>query len=116
MINAPADSEIRAAIFKQRRKQFQMMRRPNVVVAEICDMRSGCCLHTGIVRGRLRTGVLGKAYPADGSTEFLPNRLLGIIRAAISDDNDLERRVRLPQSRLQRWNNKPRPIVSRNDD
>ena len=100
MINATADSEIRTAIFKYRRKQFQMMRRPNVVVAEICDVRSGCCLHTGVVRGRLRTRVLGKAYPADSTTEFLPNHLLGIIRASIPDDNDLERRVRLLQSRL----------------
>ena len=100
MINATADGEIRAAIFKHCRKQFQMMRGPNVVVTEICDVRSGCCLHTGIVRGRLRTRVLGKTYPADGTTEFLPNHLLGIIRAAIPDDNDLERRVRLLQSRL----------------
>ena len=95
MINATADSEIRAAIFENRCKQFQMMRRPNVVVAEICDVRSSCCLHTGIVRGRLRTRVLEKAYPANGATEFLPNHLFGIIRAAIPNDDDLEGRVRL---------------------
>ena len=116
MINTTADSEIWAAIFKNRRKQFQMMRRPDVVVAEIGDVRSGCYLNTGIVRDRLRTRVLGKAYPADGTTEFPPNHLLGIIRAAIRDDDDLERRVRLSQSRLQRWDNKPGPIVGRNDD
>src|SRR5437868_8987789 len=116
MVNATADSEIRAATFKHCRKQFQMIRRPDVVVAEICNMRSGCCLNTGIVWERLRTRVLGKAYSADGTTEFLPNHLLGIIRATISYNDDLERRVRLLQGRLQRWDNKARSIVGRNDD
>ena len=58
----------------------------------------------------------GSLNPADGTTEFLPDHLLGIIRAAIPDDNDLKRRVRLLQSRIQRWKNKPRPIAGRNDD
>ena len=115
MIDATADSEIRAAIFKNCGKQFQMMRRPNIVVTEIGDVGSGCCLNTAIIRNRLRTRVLGKANPADGTT--CPSRhLLGVIRAAIRDDDDLERRLRLTQSRLQRWNNKAGTIVSGNDD
>ena len=47
------------------------------------------------------------AVDQSGNLRNQPNQLLGIIRTAIPDDDDHERRVRLYQSRLQRWDNKP---------
>ncbi len=87
----------------------------DIVVAEISDMRSTRSFDSGIVRGRLRTGVLGKIYPANRPTELSLDHLFGIVCATVADDDDFKGRVRLTQDRIERRNNKSGTIVGRND-
>ena len=71
--------------------------------------------NTGIIRGRLRTGVLAKTYPANRPTELSFYHLFGIVCATVADDDDFEGGVRLTQDRVERRNNKSGTIVGRND-
>jgi hypothetical protein len=93
-----------------------VLRRPDVVVAEICDVRSTGRFNTGIVRSRLRTGMLGKTDPADGPWERLPDHLLGIVCATVADDDNFDGRMGLTQGRLERRDNKAGAIAGRDDD
>jgi len=85
MKNATSDAEIRPVIVQNRGEHFQMTRRPNVVVAEISDVRSTRRHNPRIARGRLQAGVLGKTHPTNLSTERLFDHLFGTVLATIAN-------------------------------
>ena len=91
VIDAPAHHEIeRRILLRSWPRGVEVIRRPDVVVADIGDPGSACRSDTFVVREALAPGIVRQVAPDDPLLREGPNRRLGFVAAPVSDHDQLE--------------------------
>jgi hypothetical protein len=101
---------------ESRDEQGEVVREPEVVVTEIGDQPSSRLAKAFVVRAGLVAGVLGKVDPAKARIVDRRHDGLRVVRAPVSNDEDLEVPERLTERAFHRERQDRAPVVGGDDD